>query len=479
MKHSYSTKTYLLGLSLTFLISFPAFSQVGIGTDTPSSGSVLDISSDDKGVLVPRMDIEDLDDILPVTGGSTTSLLVYNTYAATGIGFYYWNGSKWIGIDSERDWKLEGNANTTPGTSTGENYLGTSDAQNLIIGTQGSERMRILDNGQVIINNTTAPSTAFRFTSYGNTNENAVSGYASGTGIGIYGYNSGSGTAVYGQSVSGNGVYGESSLALGSGVSGNNQHLTGTGVVGSGNDVDAYVLVDGSGGSFRGTKVGLAAWGDDTTDGIGVGAAGNGELVTTLGSGGAGGAFIGDHWGVTAISAISGGGATNSIDRAAFIGQYYSSDSNQETVYVGARIGNSHYKILGTGGGSVSTTMETSQGERILFAPESPENWFFDIGEVTLENGKAIVKLDKIFGEIIADSKPFKVFVQGSEGALGTIRITRYQKEKSFLVEDLGGPSNGTVIYSIYGIWKGKENLRFPEFKKEYIPKQVELSNKK
>ena len=197
-------------------------------------------------------------------------------------------------------------------------------------------------------------------------------------------------------------------------------------------------------------------------------------MLLQIGTEGAGGSFIGRQWGVTSIAAISGGG-TNGIDRAAFIGRYVSGGSTQQTVYVGARIGGTHYKILGTGGGSVSTTMETSQGERILFAPESPENWFFDIGEVQLNNGKAVVKLDKIFGEIIADSKPFKVFVQGSEGALGSIRITRNIKEKSFLVEDLGGQSNGTVQYSIYAIWKGKENLRFPELKKESIPSTYEL----
>jgi len=57
---------------------------------------------------------------------------------------------------------------------------------------------------------------------------------------------------------------------------------------------------------------------------------------------------------------------------------------------------------------------------------------------------------------------------------LGSIRITRNQTDKSFLVEDIGGASSGIVQYNIYGIWKGKENLRFPEFKPENHLKSIE-----
>ena len=55
------------------------------------------------------------------------------------------------------DWQLIGNAGTTPGVGVGQNYLGTSDAQNLIFATSATERMRILSTGNIAINSVTAP----------------------------------------------------------------------------------------------------------------------------------------------------------------------------------------------------------------------------------------------------------------------------------------------------------------------------------
>ena len=74
------------------------FSQVGINTVTPSAGSILDVESSEKGVLLPRLNITNLNTIAPVTGGATQSLLVYNTNATTGVGFHYWDvtGDKWV-----------------------------------------------------------------------------------------------------------------------------------------------------------------------------------------------------------------------------------------------------------------------------------------------------------------------------------------------------------------------------------------------
>lgn len=73
-----------------------------------------------------------------------------------------------------------------------------------------------------------------------------------------------------------------------------------------------------------------------------------------------------------------------------------------------------------------------------------------------------------MFIDCISDAKPFKVFVQGAEETIGIIKVKRNQREKSFTLEDSGGASNGIVQFKIYGIWKGKEDLRFPEFLPEY-----------
>lgn len=299
------------------------------------------------------------------------------------------------------------------------------------------------------------------------------------SGVGVYGSTiGGTGTGVWGNATgaAADGVFGLSTGATGFGVFGTNSNAAGTGVVGAGNNLTSQYSVSGSGGAFTGTGFGTVSYGTTTSNGVGIAAAGNNAAITSFDANGAGGAFTGNRWGTTSIATITGAG-NDAIDRAVLAGTYTSAGTTSSTVYVGARIANVNYKILGTGGGSVSTTMKTSQGEKILFAPEAPENWFFDIGEVELVNGIATVQLDPTFVETISDSKPFKVFVQGGENTLGSIRITRNQKEKSFTVEDLGGPSNGTVQYNVYAIWKGKENLRFPEFKEENRPKPIPLQS--
>lgn len=290
---------------------------------------------------------------------------------------------------------------------------------------------------------------------------------------GVWGVNNNDlGRGVYGSSIglNGIGVIGEATSATGFGAFGNNTNLSGTGIIGVGNNAGGTYLINGSGGAFNGSTTGTVSFATDATAGVGIYAAGNNLSASVLGTGGAGGAFHGNTIGVSSIVAITGAG-NDAIDRASFEGQYVSGGTTLGSVYVGARIGGINFKILGTGGSSVSTTMKTSQGEKILFAPEAPENWFFDLGEVELINGVAKVTLDPIFVECISDSKPFKVFVQGGENTLGSIRISRDQNDKSFLVEDLGGPSNGTVQYSIYAIWKGKDNIRFPELSPESRPK--------
>ena len=146
-------------LSLTtilILLQFSAktFAQVGINTTSPASGSLLDVSSENKGMLVPRVDIADLTTIAPITGGATESLLVYNTNTSTGKGFHYWSGSVWTPIDN--DWKLNGNT----GTDDTVNFIGTIDDESLVFKSGNTEAMRINTNesGQLLIGTTVPDS---------------------------------------------------------------------------------------------------------------------------------------------------------------------------------------------------------------------------------------------------------------------------------------------------------------------------------
>ena len=147
----------ITALFIGLLFGANAFAQIGIGTTTPAAGSVLDITSTDKGILVPRVDIANLNTIAPVTGGATDGLLVWNTRAGTGIGYHYWSGIAWVPLSTGTNWSLFGNAATAIGT----NFLGTTDNLPFALRTNNIERIRVLNTGNVGIglNNPTAQLT--------------------------------------------------------------------------------------------------------------------------------------------------------------------------------------------------------------------------------------------------------------------------------------------------------------------------------
>lgn len=86
---------------IAVLLANFCFSQVGIGTTTPSAQ--LEVHASNRGILIPRVDLTSLTTQAPVTnpnGGSlVTSTLVYHS-GLNGIiaGYYYWDGTKWQGI---------------------------------------------------------------------------------------------------------------------------------------------------------------------------------------------------------------------------------------------------------------------------------------------------------------------------------------------------------------------------------------------
>lgn len=110
-------------LSFLFLFTISSFyAQVGIGTTSPNASSILDISSANSGLLIPRVALTSTSDIVTI-GSPATSLLVYNSGFAP-KGFYYWNGTLWVQLAaSNTAWTLTGNS----GTSSATNFFGTTD----------------------------------------------------------------------------------------------------------------------------------------------------------------------------------------------------------------------------------------------------------------------------------------------------------------------------------------------------------------
>lgn len=86
------------------LVSLQVNAQVGIGTTTPNNSAMLDITSTDSGILIPRMTQTQRDAIAtPATG-----LLIYQTDNSPG--FYYYNGTIWTTFGgADADWTIVGN----------------------------------------------------------------------------------------------------------------------------------------------------------------------------------------------------------------------------------------------------------------------------------------------------------------------------------------------------------------------------------
>ncbi len=92
-------------ISLIVILVFTLFNlqaQVGIGTTTPDSSSILDITSTDKGILVPRISLVAITNLTTPINTPAIGLLIWNTNATVtggnGIGFYFYNGAQWTPI---------------------------------------------------------------------------------------------------------------------------------------------------------------------------------------------------------------------------------------------------------------------------------------------------------------------------------------------------------------------------------------------
>ena len=98
-------RTILFGFCSCLFFSAAIAQRVGIGTASPHSSAQLDITSTDKGMLVPRIALTAANVASPVTSPAD-ALLVYNTTTsgegpnAVTPGFYYWNAStlRWQGL---------------------------------------------------------------------------------------------------------------------------------------------------------------------------------------------------------------------------------------------------------------------------------------------------------------------------------------------------------------------------------------------
>jgi hypothetical protein len=93
-------RDFTFSLLFCFFISLFAIGQVGIGTSAPSPATLLHVDDDagDKGILIPRVQIDNLNNAAPILTTPEIGTMVFNKAGANPVGFYFWDGSKWIAL---------------------------------------------------------------------------------------------------------------------------------------------------------------------------------------------------------------------------------------------------------------------------------------------------------------------------------------------------------------------------------------------
>jgi len=153
----------------TFLFFNIKAQNVGVNATgiAPDVSAGFDVDFTNKGLLIPRVALTGINDAATIFTPAK-SLLVYNDGSIlTPAGYYYNSGTTiapvWVqllnGGTPGTAWLLGGNTGTTAGT----NFIGTTDAQDLVFKTNNTEQMRVLSSGNIAIA-TPTPTTNYLLT---------------------------------------------------------------------------------------------------------------------------------------------------------------------------------------------------------------------------------------------------------------------------------------------------------------------------
>lgn len=89
-------------VAFAFAICFVSNSQVKIGDNpgTINANSLLEMESTSKGLLAPRIALNDVNSVSPLTAPVPAGMIVYNGSGSLPYGFYFWNGTKWLAVQT-------------------------------------------------------------------------------------------------------------------------------------------------------------------------------------------------------------------------------------------------------------------------------------------------------------------------------------------------------------------------------------------
>jgi hypothetical protein len=139
MKQLQTTLILLLGCMAT------TQAQVGIGTNTPHPSAQLEVASNNKGLLTPRLTTAERIGIAAPAKG----LMVFDNDTNS---FWYYTGTIWqnmtTAVAGGSGWALTGNIGINAG-----NFLGSTDSQHVVIKTKNLDRINIGANDVITLGN--------------------------------------------------------------------------------------------------------------------------------------------------------------------------------------------------------------------------------------------------------------------------------------------------------------------------------------
>jgi len=472
--------------------------NVGIGTTTPDASAILDITATDKGLLIPRVALNDYTTAAPITL-PTEGLLIYNATGSEPHGFWYWDGSQWVQVgsgsssggtlDDAYDFGGPGLGRIiTADTGAVEINMpsGATNTEGLTVtatnGTSGtpSSAINVMNSGigaSIYAENTNTgnPYNTIQGSSNStNAYTSAVAGYYDGTnqGVGVYGsvYNASStgaagvmgvnnrtdgGYGIYGQGF--NGGVGETNDAGGAGLWGQNNNGTGSGnacgVIGDGNYGVWGQTSNGQAGVFglnTRTTGGHGVWGQGVNGVVGesvqidgYGVWGSNTATTDPGTGVAG-------QGVTGV-------AGQSTNTSLSYGIYSYDDggiSNQLDV-------GGNFYAGGTKSFRIDNPLDPENKFLIHYSIESNEVMNIYRGSVQLDaNGQATVKLPAYFPAV---NKNFSYNLTPVGAPAPNLYIKQKIQNGEFVIA--GGTPNQEIDWVVYAERNDKYMQQHPEYR--------------
>ena len=128
-------------------------------------------------------------------------------------------------------------------------------------------------------------------------------------------------------------------------------------------------------------------------------------------------------------------------------------------VSINKRVSDGQGGNFGVAGAKFAVVKGQDGKYRGMYAVESPECWFEDVGKGKLVGGKAEIKLEPLFAQHI-HTDDYHIFLTPYSG-VGALRVAT-QGADGFAVEEIGGASSGAFSWRVMGKRNDIKGERMP-----------------